>query len=78
MSMMNPGKSDHVLCSRLGTEEFIILSMDDRHYNLESTKTGVKTQIFKAHCHVTHDLIRANHQRRIERANQIGRNKRKP
>ncbi len=65
--------SDHVLCDRLGTGEFKVTSMDSRHYTVQPVGGGPKQVIYKALCHITFEMRRANHERRVERANKIGR-----
>ena len=65
---------DLVLCPRLGRREYEVVAMDARHYTLAG-ETG-KVDFYKSHCHVPAALAFKNRDRRIERANKIGKNKR--
>lgn len=64
-------KLDFVLCERMGPGEFQVVDMDDRHYVLKTQRGNER--IYKVHCHITPQLSVANHRRRVERAEQIGR-----
>ncbi len=69
---------DHVLCSRLGAEEFKVLSISRDEYVVESTVSGVKHDIYKVHCSLPRDMVIENRNRRAERASTIGCDKPRP
>ena len=76
--MPQPQPGDLVLCSRLGEEEFEILSQNNatREFRVRSTKTKVEQSIFKVHCHAPPALMFRNmkerKERKLARAHQVG------
>ena len=67
---------DHILCPRLGNGEFIVVGEDDRHYKVRAVGSNTVESIYKALCFRGDiKMARENQARRVERANQIGRNK---
>lgn len=69
---------EHVLCSRLGPEEFEVVEIRNSEYVVKSTITKEKHPIFKVHCHQTIKMVFEGRDRRIARAAKIGAPKIKP
>lgn len=78
MMLRQANIGDHILCSRLGAEEFKMLSISRDEYVVESTIFGTRHDIYKAHCSLPRELVIENRNRRAARAGTIGCEKIRP